>query len=140
LGGVKLGNTMARKPVGADPFRVARSKYEAEEPFAVALVAAGLPFDWSAEPVDAVWLPESFFNPIFQAAASLQLPLLSRLDNLYEQYRFTSSEAGQIVQELEAVASSDLSPDLQRAARLAAAIAAQAASSDGTLELIIEGP
>jgi hypothetical protein len=131
---------MARKPVGADPFRVAGSKYEAEEPFAVALVPAGFPFDWSTEPVDAVWLPELFFNPIFQAAASLKLPLLSRLDNLYEQYRFTSSEAGEVARELEVVGSSDLSPDLQRAARLAAAIAAQAATSDGKLELIIEGP
>jgi len=131
---------MKKKPVGVDPFRIAGSKHELEEPFVVALVPAGLPFDWSTEPADAVWLPESFFNPIHQAAVAMKLPYLSRTDNLYEQYRFACSEAREVARELELVGFSNLPSDLQRAARLAATIALRGATSGGTFDLIIEGP
>jgi len=131
---------VAGKSSGADPFRTPGSKYEDEEPFVLALVPAGVPFDWSTEPEDALWLPEPFFYPLYRAAIAQKLPLLSSLNNFYERYRFNATRAGELVQELRSIPTSDLSPELQRAIHLASDLAGRAASSNGTLELLIEGP
>ena len=140
MGGVSREVAVTVKSAGTDPFRTPGSKYEDEEPFVLALVPAGVPFDWSTEAEDALWLPEPFFYPLYRAGIAQKLPLLSGLNNFYERYRFNSARARELAEELQSIPTSDLSPELQRAIELAAELAGRAASSGGAFDLLVEGP
>jgi hypothetical protein len=72
--GVRLTTVMNH--VDDDSFREPGSRYEREEPVAVAVVEAGAVVDWSDAahpPAGALWLPETLFH---------QLALATRLSDV----------------------------------------------------------
>ena len=123
-----------------DPYRTPGSPYEHEEPFVIALVESGKQFDWKqSKPLRALWLPEDFFLAFHRAGVDLKLPLLAKLNNLYAQYRFGSSELAPLSNEFAGI-SGQFSAPLSEAALLASSFLAEGASAHDKVDAIIEGP
>jgi hypothetical protein len=123
-------------PADDDCFREPGSRYEREEPVAVAVVDATAVVDWSDaahSPAGTLWLPEPLFH---QLAAATKL----RDVDISKQTRLTAGDCHRLSTELAALEAATRDPDVRKAAALVRARVDSVASSPGRQLLLLEGP
>lgn len=119
-----------------DSFREPGSRYEREEPVAVAVVEVTAAVDWSDaahSPAGTLWLPETLF---YQIAAATRL----RECDVNTQTRLTPRECQRLAPELAALEAATSDPDVRKAAALVRARVESVASSPRSQLLLVEGP
>jgi hypothetical protein len=123
-------------PADDDCFREPGSRYEREEPVAVAVVDATAVVDWSDaahSPAGTLWLPETLFQQIAVATRLREV-------DLDKQRRLTSRECQQLAAELAELEKATRDPDVRKATALVRARVELVASSPGNQSLLVEGP
>jgi hypothetical protein len=119
-----------------DCFREPGSRYEHEEPVAVAIIEATALVDWSDaahSPAGTLWLPETLFHQLAETTR------LGKLD-LNKQARLAAAECRNLSQELAALEAATQDPDVRKAAGLVRARAESVAASAPKQLLLVEGP
>jgi hypothetical protein len=119
-----------------DSFRAPGSRYEREEPIAVAVVEANAVVDWSdaaQSPAGTLWLPETLFHRIAQATRLREV-------DVNKQIRLTSGECQGLAAELAALEAATPDPDIRKAAALVRGRVESVASSPRSQLLLVEGP
>ena len=122
-------------PADDDSFREPGSRYEREEPVAVAVVEAAAVVDWSdaAHSPCTLWLPETLFHKIAVATRLREV-------DVNRQTRLSPTECTSLAQELTALEATAKDTDLRKAAALVRAPVQRVASSTRNQLLLVEGP
>jgi hypothetical protein len=119
-----------------DRFRVPGSRYENEEPVAIAVVPQTAQIDWTEEtrvPPSTLWLPETLYTAIAERT-------LLRQVELYCQSKLDRATCELLCQELTTVAAESPDSDVSLAASLVLQRARLVAEASNGERLLIEGP